>query len=789
MRLLRAAALLMTAMLLLSVVASVPIEGAAQGGGDSAATDDGKAIESFEVEFTSATPENPDDVSLQWNLSSGAENVSTVHVQITNESGKPINVYKPGETAVSNPFDVSDRPAAGQGTDITVNDLSAVALSLKIPPGHCDRVDSVAVSVSDRNGSLGEPTIERPVNCTASPTGNFEVAIQDYDDELPAGENGSLTAAVNNTAGTKDSQEVRFRVGGTTVEQRNLTLAANETETLNVSYETTESDVGDTEIAVESDDDAANRTVSVTETPVFAVKIDEYDEQVIVGERVNVTAVIENTGATEMSQDVRFEINGTETEQRNLTLPANTSTTLTLSNETTQSDLGDIELTLKSEADRASRVATVTEAPTFAVQIVDSDPAVRAGEHANVTAEIENTAATAETQTVQFLVNGTTIQQTTLTLSPNGTETMNVSSQTNETDAGSLEIAVKSEDDAAVRTVAIEEPAFFAVTITDAPNRVAAGDPVTVTALIENSGEYSALQNVTLNNFDGEVVSHRENLTLGPGESEAVTLQWSTEKADMGNGTISVSSENQTTTTGVVITEPTVDSITATLAATEMQETAETTIIVNASYTDGSTRTVTQNATLSAENQSVATVSDGGAVTAQSVGSVKIEALLRNKTDTASLTVTAVEDGTPGDSSDSDTSPDDGASGDTNNSTDDAAEDLEADTHQDTEGSQDADDGQDTDGSQDTDDGQDADDGQGADDSPGDEPPTENSTSDNPASGPADTDLSDSDGGDSMATPSDSEGTERTVIALFPVLGLVVLAPLVLANREWWFDY
>jgi hypothetical protein len=40
-----------------------------------------------------------------------------------------------------------------------------------------------------------------------------------------------------------------------------------------------------------------------------------------------------------------------------------------------------------------------------------------------------------------------------------------------------------------------------------------------------------------------------------------------------------------------------------------------------------------------------------------------------------------------------------------------------------------------------------------------------------------------------MATPSDSEGTERTVIALFPVLGLVVLAPLVLANREWWFDY
>lgn len=662
MRLLRAATLLVTAMLLLSVVASVPIDGAAKGGDSSDSVDDGEPIESFAVEFTSASPENPDDLSLQWNLSPDAENVSTVHVEIINESGDPINAYKPGETAVSNPFTVSNTKTAGQGTDIAVDNLSAVALSLKLPPGHCGRVDSVAVSVSNESGSVGDPVIERPADCTASPTGGFNVTIQDYDKNLRAGETGSLTAAVTNTAATKDSQDIRVRVNGTTVEQTNLTLEANETKTLNASYETTESDVGDIEIVLKSDDDTANRTVTIGKMPVFVVRIHEYDEQVMVGETINVTAVIQNTAHTE------------------------------------------------------------------------------------------------KTQTVRFLVNGTTIEQTTVTLRPNSTKTMNFSTQTNKTDAGTLEIAVESEDSAAIRTVAIQEPPFLMVTITDAPDRVAAGDPVTVTALVENRGAYSALQNVTLTDFDGEVVSTQENLSLGPGASETVTLQWSTEAADMGNGTISVSSENQTATAGLVVTEPAVDSITATLAAPEIQETAQTTITVNASYTDGSTRTVTRNATLSAENQRVATVNDTGMLTAHNADSVKITAVFRNKTDVALLTVTSVGTSSPGDSSNRDPSSGGATAGDTSNGADDA----------------------------DTDSG--SDDGKDTDDSPGDDPTPEDPGGDNPTTGPSDTDPLDREGTDSTAASSDSEETEQTVIALFPALGVVV-APLVLMNRKWWLDY
>lgn len=95
--------------------------------------------------------------------------------------------------------------------------------------------------------------------------------------------------------------------------------------------------------------------------------------------------------------------------------------------------------------------------------------------------------------------------------------------------------------------VAAETPTSgFDVEITDANTTVTAGDPVVVTATVRNTGSETDSQQIHLKNVDDEIADSvaRPPLSLTPGESETVQLVWTTTADDIGNGTISVQSND-----------------------------------------------------------------------------------------------------------------------------------------------------------------------------------------------------------------------------------------------------
>ena len=99
-----------------------------------------------------------------------------------------------------------------------------------------------------------------------------------------------------------------------------------------------------------------------------------------------------------------------------------------------------------------------------------------------------------------------------------------------------------------------ESPAFFQVSI-DSTTSPVEGDPLEVTARIENTGDQSDTQTVALD-VPG-LGSDSTNVSLEGGRSTTETLSVGTESGDNGTYTATVSTDDDEASTGVTVEEPT----------------------------------------------------------------------------------------------------------------------------------------------------------------------------------------------------------------------------------------
>ncbi len=96
---------------------------------------------------------------------------------------------------------------------------------------------------------------------------------------------------------------------------------------------------------------------------------------------------------------------------------------------------------------------------------------------------------------------------------------------------------------------------FFQVEILETNSPVAEQDTLQVTANITNIGDLQGTQNITLE-INGTEESNYPDLILNEGESQVVTLNWTTEEGNAGNYQARVSSENDHDTEEVVVMGP-----------------------------------------------------------------------------------------------------------------------------------------------------------------------------------------------------------------------------------------
>ena len=278
----------------------------------------------------------------------------------------------------------------------------------------------------------------------------------------------------------------------------------------------------------------------------------------------------------------------------------------------------------------------------------DLDDTTKQNASLTVEYEIENIGELEDTQTVEASVTGAVDEideSEELTLDGSDSVTRELSF-TVDPDADTVEIDISSDDASDSASLDVLELPFFNVEITEVPDEVIAGETIDVEYNVENEGEILDTQDIEFI-VDGEF-QESEEMTLGENDDLDDEFSYETDNDDIDEVTIEVASENDTATADVTVS-PTAESIDLTLDDSTIradQTTSATVIAVDAEGTEGD---VTDEATITSLNDTIASVT-GATIEGESAGIVTIEAEYEQAgdtfTDTAELTVLPVPDAT-----------------------------------------------------------------------------------------------------------------------------------------------
>jgi PGF-CTERM protein len=198
---------------------------------------------------------------------------------------------------------------------------------------------------------------------------------------------------------------------------------------------------------------------------------------------------------------------------------------------------------------------TVEPDENFTVELDSTNSPVDEGETLTVEATVANqdVGADRSTQTVELVVGGAVRDSKTVTLGAQESETVTLSWATDSNDGGNYTATVASANDSDSTEVRVFAPPNFALEIDGTNAPVTEGETVTVEATVQNTGDVEATRTLTLTIGGFERAS--TTLTLGPEESETVTLSWATAAGDAGSYTAVVDSEDDTERVDVTVEE------------------------------------------------------------------------------------------------------------------------------------------------------------------------------------------------------------------------------------------
>ncbi|CAJ51327.1 probable secreted glycoprotein Hmu2 [Haloquadratum walsbyi DSM 16790] len=381
-----------------------------------------------------------------------------------------------------------------------------------------------------------------------------------------------------------------------------------------------------------SDATAEADLTAVRNENTFSRNVIANDTLIFPSASVNPAASVTTSSVAAGDQSVTADINFSRTAGGNVTLDVQDSSdnsitdqlTSTSSNGTVTVDLSrsvsgeDIDVVVFETDDTAVELdrATVTvpsppdpDPANFGVSLSTPDT-VTAGETVTATATAENTGEQSGSKSISFSVDGEQADSTSVSLDGGASQAVSFSYDTTANDTPSVTLQVASDDDTASSTVSVSAPAAaaFDITTVDTPETVTAGDTVEVAATVENTGEQSRSQSITLDVGGTQVDS--TSVSLDGGASQEITLTYTTTTDDAPAVELTVASDTDSTTRSVSVTEPAVSSFTVASIDTPDTVTAGEEIAVS---------TTIENTGSESGTQPVSLLVDGSEETSRSV--------------------------------------------------------------------------------------------------------------------------------------------------------------------------
>ncbi|WP_226004696.1 CARDB domain-containing protein [Natrinema salinisoli] len=273
--------------------------------------------------------------------------------------------------------------------------------------------------------------------------------------EIDGEQRGSITVE---EAGEFGSMDNRLSVSGTANETGTPVTFLVDGEEATADPAVTFGSGGVVSLTVEKGSTPASGTGSTADSdpdpdttgPDFEVVDGELSADTVrVGERIDVTATVENGGGNG-TEPVELLVDGDVDTERKVTLEEGAAENVTFErpfNETGSADIavGDLELGTVTVRDRAPAAFEVATAQVSATEL-------EAGESVDVTATVRNVGEESKTDTVQLVTDGSVAAERDVTLDGNESETVSFTESFER--AGEHEIAV---GDADARTVTVTD--------------------------------------------------------------------------------------------------------------------------------------------------------------------------------------------------------------------------------------------------------------------------------------------------------------------------------------------
>jgi hypothetical protein len=240
-------------------------------------------------------------------------------------------------------------------TDVTLGSGETFAGQFTYDTVEGDRPE-VDVTVSSADDAAG-------ATVTVLEPATFELAITDIDQAVVVGETATVNYTVQNTGGVSATQNISFEINGTVEDtEAGVMLDSGATFDGQFTYDTVTGDDPAVAVAVASEDDQDDATVTVQEPATFAVNITTVDDTVTEGETITVDYEVENTGDVADTQDITFAVDGTvDDTQPGVELAGGETSNGTFSYETEIGDSPSVTVALSSADTTDSTEVTVAE--------------------------------------------------------------------------------------------------------------------------------------------------------------------------------------------------------------------------------------------------------------------------------------------------------------------------------------------------------------------------------------------------------------------------------------------
>jgi hypothetical protein len=296
-----------------------------------------------------------------------------------------------------------------------------------------------------------------------------------------------------------------------------------------------------------------NRLGAPTQPGRFEVSnLDPATATAVAGERIDISADIENTAGVEGTQSVELTA-GSVTRTQTVTLSAGASTTVSFSVDTGALGPGTYSHAIGTANDSASGTLQVQQPATFGVSMLDPATAtVPAGTSLDIAANLTNTGDVQGTQTVTLSVGGVSATRS-VSLAAGGSTTVTFAGlNTGALGPGTYTHTISTADDSVNGTLTVEPGTEFQVSDLDpATATVSTGTTVDISATVENAGPVQGTQTVTL---AAGSVSATQNLTLAGGANTTVTFALDTGALGPGTYTHTVSTANDSASGTLTVT-------------------------------------------------------------------------------------------------------------------------------------------------------------------------------------------------------------------------------------------